>query len=137
MPAPLIVRWPSYVELEPHQRSAVSRRVLFARDRYTCQYCGFVASAGQALKLLTVDHVKPAHLFPSRAAATTWDNVTTACFACNQQKGGRLPWECGMLPASTPKEPHFVQLRFAGRLHPAQRDYIRAYFGIEEDDLVF
>lgn len=132
LPTPLVVRWPGYVELPNIGRSRVSRRVLFARDGYRCQYCGFEASPGKARAQLTLDHVKPAHLFRSRAAATRWDNVTTACFACNNHKGGRLPIEAGMWPATTPKEPHFVQVRFGGLLSKPQCDYVRDYFGLEE-----
>src|SRR5579871_5292185 len=128
LPTPLVVRWPGYVELAPPDRKRVSRRALFARDGYRCQYCGYRAEPGSALRELTLDHVKPAHLFPSRRAATTWDNVTTACRPCNSRKGGRLPVEAGMLPRTTPKAPHFVQLRFAGRLSRAQRDYVNDFF---------
>jgi 5-methylcytosine-specific restriction endonuclease McrA len=132
LPTPLVVRWPGYLELPALDRSRVSRRVLFARDGYRCQYCGFEAAPGRALRQLTLDHVKPAHLFATRADATHWDNVTTACFACNNLKGGRLPREAGMWPSTTPKEPHFVQLRFGGLLSEPQRDYVRDYFGLEE-----
>jgi 5-methylcytosine-specific restriction endonuclease McrA len=121
LPTPVVVRWPGYVELRDVDRASVSRRVLFARDGYECQYCGFKAAPGKASRELTLDHVKPAHLFPSRAAATTWDNVTTACFACNNKKAGRLPIEARMWPRTTPKTPDFVQVRFAGRLTEAQR----------------
>ena len=34
-----------------------------------------------------------------------------------------------MMPRSVPVEPHYVQLRFAGRLNKVQRDYVRDYFG--------
>lgn len=134
--APLIVRWPSYLELTHRERRRVTRRVLFARDLFTCQYCGLVASPKRAGALLTVDHVKPAHLFTSRAAATTWENVTTACRPCNQRKGGRLPFECGMYPALTPREPHFVQLRFAGRLCRPQRDYVRSFYRLGDEHVL-
>ncbi len=133
LPTPLVVRWPGYVELPDGDRSVASRRVLFARDGYECQYCGLKATPGKALRQLTLDHVKPAHLFPSRAAATTWDNVTTACFPCNNRKGGRLPMQAGMWPRTTPKAPDFVQVRFAGRLTEAQRNYIRDYMRLEDD----
>jgi 5-methylcytosine-specific restriction endonuclease McrA len=135
LPTPVVVRWPGYVELREFDRRRVSRRVLFARDGYRCQYCGFQASPGKALAQLTLDHVKPAHLFPTRADATRWDNVTTACFRCNNRKGGRLPIEAGMWPATTPKEPHFVQLRFGGLLSKPQRDYILDYSGLEEAEI--
>ena len=32
-----------------------------------------------------------------------------------------------MLPRNTPSKPDFVQLRFSGRLHPAQRDYVNQF----------
>lgn len=134
VPAPIIVRWPAFQELTLAERSRVTRRVLLARDQWTCQYCGFVAHGSHDRARLTVDHVKPAHLFDSRAAATTWENVTTACRACNSEKAGMLPFECGMYPARAPREPHFVQIRFAGRLNGAQRDYVRSFYQLGDDD---
>jgi 5-methylcytosine-specific restriction endonuclease McrA len=135
LPTPIVVRWPGYVELPRTGRERVSRRTLFARDGYRCQYCGYRAEPGRAFSALTLDHVKPAHLFASRAEATSWDNVTTACRPCNLRKGGRLPVEAGMMPRTTPKAPHFVQLRFAGRLNAAQRDYVNDFFGLERQSV--
>lgn len=130
LPAPLVVIWPGYVELEPFETARISRRVLFARDGYACQYCDFVARPGRALRDLTVDHVKPAHLFAGgRPEATSWENVVTACPACNRRKGGRLPVEAQMMPRCVPARPHYVQLRFAGRLNAIQRSYVGDYFG--------
>ena len=143
LPAPLVIV--NYAHTEPWERVTAAERarptsrVLFARDGWRCQYCQMQASPGSAHRQLTVDHVKPAHLFASRAAATTWDNITTACAQCNARKGGKLPRDVRgldgkpMLPATTPKTPHFVQIRFAGRLvDPRQRDYVRDYFNLKE-----
>jgi len=127
--APVIVMYPGYVELADNETKQVSRRVVFARDQYACQYCKFTATPGQASRELTIDHVKPARLFPNRAEATTWENVTTACRACNSKKAGSLPREVGMMPRMLPVQPHYVQLRFAGRLNKAQREYVTDYFG--------
>lgn len=126
--APVVLMWQDYVSLQGHQTNQVSRRVLFARDQYTCQYCGFQAKPGKAMQDLTIDHVKPAHLFPSRKKATTWENVVAACEKCNLLKGGRLPRDCGMMPNTDPREPHYVQLRFAGKLNEAQRDYVADFY---------
>lgn len=127
---PLIVLYPyHYVQISDNKKHTVSRRVLFARDNYSCQYCDYQATPGAASKELTLDHVKPAHLFESRGQATTWENVTTACFKCNQLKGGFLPRECGMMPRNTPGVPNYVQLQFAGRVNSVQRDYIADYYG--------
>ncbi len=135
MPAPVVVLEPGYVELSQRDVASVTRRVLLARDRYQCQYCSFTADSLQARRQLTMDHVKPARLYRRREDATTWENVVAACWECNQAKGGRLPMEAGMMPRRTPREPHFVQVRFAGRLNPAQRDYVADYFRIGKDDL--
>lgn len=139
LPAPVVVMNAAidprilYTKLMRADTRRVTKRVLFARDGYACQYCEFVASGGRSLTQLTVDHVKPARLFSSRAEATTWDNVVAACRSCNSRKGGRLPMEAHMMPRCTPKQPQFVQVRFAGRVNPAQRDYVRDYFGLGAD----
>jgi 5-methylcytosine-specific restriction endonuclease McrA len=124
--APLVVLFPGYIELDSLQANRVTRRVLFARDRWQCQYCGWVAPGSSEL---TVDHVKPVHLFARKSEANTWENCVAACRQCNVRKGGMLPRECGMMPLRTPRQPHYVQLRFGGKLHGVQRDYIRDYFG--------
>lgn len=133
---PVIAMFPSYIELTKQESSFVSRRVLFARDGWGCQYCDFQARPRQGMKELTLDHVKPARMFPSRGDATTWENVTTACKDCNRKKGGLLPRDCQMMPRRTPKKPNFVQVRFAGRLSGEQRDYVRDYFGDKVGDFL-
>lgn len=130
--APLIVRQArahGYLPLSDRDTERVSRRVLFARDRWTCQYCGHRPAPARAFKELTVDHVRPAHLFESRAQATWWENVTTACRPCNERKGGLLPMDSPTgLPRSVPTRPTYVQLVFGGRLNAQQQDYVDTYF---------
>ena len=147
IPAPLAIV--NYDHNEPWERvtdaerSRPTSRVLFARDGWQCQYCGMKATPGSAHRDLTVDHVKPAHMFASRAAATFWENITTACHACNRRKGGLLPRDARnadgemMLPKRTPTAPHFVQVRFAGRLNEAQRDYVADWWLKGRDDVHF
>lgn len=135
IPAPVIVMAQTYVEIPEVELHQVNRKIVFARDKYQCQYCGMIGDSGKTRRQLTMDHVKPARLFETKAKATTWDNVTTACMFCNQKKGDKLPYECGMMPKTTPKVPHYAQLRFAGRLNPAQRDYVADYFGWDPNDL--
>ena len=53
---------------------------MFARDGWTCQYCG-------ARSNLTVDHVIPR----CKGGASTWDNIVASCAPCNRRKGDRLP----------------------------------------------
>jgi hypothetical protein len=123
VPKPIIIQIPHYVELRPIATKYVIRRVLYARDRWTCQYCGASVSLGSA----TLDHVKPL----SRGGAHSWDNVVTACRPCNIRKGDRLPFESRMMPMTVPKAPHFVQVQFAGRVEPIQARYIAEYYRLD------
>ena len=47
---PLVIRLVYYVNVPRHRSRRISRRALFARDGYTCQYCGSASN-------LTIDHV--------------------------------------------------------------------------------
>jgi 5-methylcytosine-specific restriction endonuclease McrA len=63
---------------------AVSRRAVFARDDYRCQYCGARADS--------IDHVVPR----SRGGQHVWENLVAACRPCNITKRDRTPDEAGM-----------------------------------------
>ncbi len=56
------------------------RRMVFARDDYTCQYCG---DRGNRLEC---DHVVPV----SRGGPNHLDNLVAACRQCNRSKGAKL-----------------------------------------------
>ena len=95
---PAVLRLTRYVKYR-HQEVKFTRRNIYIRDKYRCQYCGKVFEP----KDLTYDHVIPR----SRGGKTTWTNVVTCCHACNRKKGSRTPKEAGMRLLSKPKEPHW------------------------------
>jgi 5-methylcytosine-specific restriction endonuclease McrA len=74
-----------------------SRRNLYRRDNYTCQYCG----SRPGTQELTLDHVLPR----SMGGRTTWENCVLACTACNTRKGGRTPDGASMLLRTVPRKP--------------------------------
>lgn len=117
MKLPSVVSLKRYVQ--PAKYPAFTRFNLFLRDCFACQYCA-------AEDDLTFDHLIPR----SRGGRTTWDNVITACAACNLRKGGRLPSECGMYPAVMPYRPTVHELHNHGRrfppnfLHESWNDYL-------------
>ena len=80
-------------------RSAVrlSRRNVFLRDGYRCQYCGDRPSVAD----LNLDHVNPR----PRGGRSTWENLVTSCRDCNLRKGRATPEECGMHPLRIPVRP--------------------------------
>jgi 5-methylcytosine-specific restriction endonuclease McrA len=126
IPRPSVIRLVRFVHVPRKFRRQVTNTFLFARDRYSCQYCGRSADQFRNRECLTRDHLVPL----SRGGTNEWTNVTTSCSTCNTRKGSRLPDECGMRPRKAPHEPHFVHLAWAvRRLTPIQSKYIRLFYG--------
>lgn len=126
LPRPVIIRLIRFVHVPRRFRRQVTNTFLFARDGYTCQYCGRPQAALRPRECLTRDHVVPQSL----GGGNLWQNVVTACSSCNTRKGNRLPDEIGMHPIRVPTEPHFVHLAWAiRRLTPTQQKYIRLFYG--------
>lgn len=69
-----------------------TRRRILKRDDFTCQYCGWSppdsATTWAEMSNLHVDHMIPV----SRGGGDDEENLVTACWACNLQKGNRLWW---------------------------------------------
>ncbi|MFH1088104.1 MAG: HNH endonuclease [Chloroflexota bacterium] len=85
-----------YLIRRPWLRSRLTKFEIFNRDRYTCQYCG------RQSRELTLDHVLPR----GRGGEHSWENVVSACAACNRRKAGRTPKEAGMALLHQPRPPH-------------------------------
>lgn len=97
------IHTPSVVRLRHHVKRPIpelklSRRGIFARDNYTCQYCGHQS------KELTIDHVIPRRL----GGKSTWDNLVCCCRKCNSKKSDKVLEKSGMVLASTPRKPRYV-----------------------------
>ncbi len=126
VPFPTVIRLVRYVHVPRRFRRQVTNTFLFARDDYTCQYCGRHRSELRGREFLTRDHVVPL----SRGGDNTWSNVVTACSPCNHRKGNRLPEEAGLSLDGTPGEPNYVHLVWVvRRVTPAQAKYIRMFYG--------
>lgn len=81
----------------PRRRVTFSRKNIYRRDRFACQYCG----AHPALDQLTVDHVVPRSL----GGRTSWINCVVSCVRCNRRKSNRTLAEAGVRLLRVPKEP--------------------------------
>src|SRR5213082_38074 len=92
---PVVIRLVTYVRIprDTHRRK-ITRRAVFARDSWTCQYCG-------ARSNLTVDHVIP----KSKGGASSWENIVASCAPCNRRKGDHLLRQVGMHPRTEPRTP--------------------------------
>lgn len=80
---------PSVVRLHRYVRSVrrfglvpCSRKNVFTRDNYECQYCSVKCTP----KTATIDHVWPR----SKGGKTSWENVVCCCDSCNRKKGNKL-----------------------------------------------
>jgi 5-methylcytosine-specific restriction endonuclease McrA len=103
-PCPSVIRL-AYMVPCPRPRVRLGKREILRRDHYTCQYCG------QKFRRLTMDHVVPRHL----GGGHNWENLVSACPACNLRKGGRTPREAGMSLLRRPREPYATADYLFGR----------------------
>lgn len=98
-----------------------SRRNIFKRDRYTCQYCGRQwrrdsgKSGGIGFDELTIDHVVPR----SQGGQSRWDNCVLACLDCNARKADRTPDQAGLRLRRKPDQPVWSPLYAAQRVRYA------------------
>ncbi|HVM11431.1 MAG TPA: HNH endonuclease [Actinomycetota bacterium] len=112
LPAPSVVRLSYFVKVPYRARASLTRRAVFARDEWTCQYCGGTAE--------NVDHVIPR----SRGGAHVWENVVAACRPCNSRKENRLPEEVGTPLRRAPFAPRDGFRLLLGRLEPEWEPYL-------------
>jgi 5-methylcytosine-specific restriction endonuclease McrA len=106
-----VIRLRTYVRI-PYQsfRRKITRRAVFARDGWECQYCGGRGS-------LTMDHVIPR----SKGGDTSWENVVACCAQCNRRKGDRSVSQSGMKLRTHPRAPHAtIFIHVASPTIPAQ-----------------
>jgi len=96
---PRVILLQAYDHL-PRARVRFSRLNIYARDRYTCQYCGRTPPRAE----LNLDHVLPR----SRGGITSWENVVCSCVPCNLRKGGRSPEQSGMRLRRHPTRPRWT-----------------------------
>jgi hypothetical protein len=101
-PIPAVAKTNKYFRIN-HHRVKFSRKNLFIRDEYSCQYCGKLGDAGN----LTYDHVIPKSLWTrDNGSPTCWTNIVTACINCNRKKGNRTPKQANMPLKNLPIAPN-------------------------------
>lgn len=96
-PFPSVIRLSHYKRV-PFKNIMLSRKNILRRDGHRCQYCGGTTAP------LTVDHIIPR----SHGGKDTWENLVTACLACNNRKRDHSPERAGMTLRSVPRRPSRV-----------------------------
>ncbi len=116
LPLPSVIRLGQMVK-RPRRQRKMTRYEIFNRDRYTCQYCG------EQSRHLTLDHVVPRY----RGGQHTWENVVSACAACNRRKAGRTPKEANMKLIRPPAPPRNGTFFIVPYHYLSHRDEWRKY----------
>jgi 5-methylcytosine-specific restriction endonuclease McrA len=93
---PEVILLSKYEKL-PRPKIHFSRRTLYKRDNYTCQYCYKRFGSEE----LTIDHVLPR----AQGGVTSWENCALACVSCNAKKANRTPKQAGMKLLTKPQKP--------------------------------
>lgn len=98
------IKYPATVRLRYYVRNVkkklrFSRKGLFRRDNFQCQYCAVALSTHE----LTVDHILPR----SRGGISDWLNTVSSCKPCNWKKKNRTPEEANMQIINIPFIPKF------------------------------
>jgi 5-methylcytosine-specific restriction endonuclease McrA len=110
--APSVIKLRYFVKVPYRARAALTRRAVFARDGWACQYCGRPAE--------NLDHVIPR----SKGGEHVWENVVAACRRCNSRKENRLVHEKGMKLIHEPFVPPDGFRLSIGRLEPEWEAYL-------------
>jgi 5-methylcytosine-specific restriction endonuclease McrA len=103
----------------PKRHVRFSRLNIYARDDFTCQYCGDHPPRQE----LNLDHVVPRSL----GGRSTWENVVCSCLECNRRKGGRTPKQAGLKLRRKPVRPQwtpFVNLMLANTRYKEWRPFL-------------
>lgn len=93
---PRVIRLLKY-DKAPRLEMRLTRKNIYERDNYTCQYCG----KKFPMEKLNLDHVIPR----SREGKNTWENLVCSCIECNRKKKNRTPKEASMHLLSNPVKP--------------------------------
>jgi 5-methylcytosine-specific restriction endonuclease McrA len=110
--APSVVRLRRFVRVPYRPRAPLTRRAVFARDDWACQYCGATAE--------NLDHVIPR----SRGGEHVWENVVAACRRCNAKKETHLLAAVGVSLARRPFAPSDGFRLSLGRPEPGWELYL-------------
>ena len=114
-PRPSIIRLIRYIH---RQRRGVllSKKNILRRDRHICGYCGIHTPP------MTLDHIIP----KVKGGKDSWENLVSACTACNNKKGNKTPEEANMPLLFNPRKPHYLSfiLQQVGAVDESWKPYL-------------
>lgn len=100
-PIPAVAKTKRFFRINK-QTVTFSRKNIYIRDEYTCQYCYQQFTYNE----LTYDHVIPKSQWKNNTSSpTSWTNIVTACVDCNRKKGNKTPKQANMTLKQLPIMP--------------------------------
>ncbi|KAL3788937.1 hypothetical protein HJC23_000221 [Cyclotella cryptica] len=124
MPVPSVIALREYAPTGK-TKPAFTRRNVFLRDGYRCQYCNGLFRTSD----LSLDHVEPR----CHGGKLTWENTVTSCRQCNGRKGCLRPAQIhtvGMSLKTKPRCPSLYELAAEAnkfvprRVHPSWAPFL-------------
>eukprot|EP00591_Stephanopyxis_turris_P010234 CAMPEP_0195516114 /NCGR_PEP_ID=MMETSP0794_2-20130614/6938_1 /TAXON_ID=515487 /ORGANISM="Stephanopyxis turris, Strain CCMP 815" /LENGTH=296 /DNA_ID=CAMNT_0040644631 /DNA_START=593 /DNA_END=1483 /DNA_ORIENTATION=- len=114
MELPSVIALNVYIPQANRKKPSFTRKNVYLRDGYRCQYCSNTFRKGD----LSLDHVVPR----CKGGRLVWDNTVTCCLKCNGRKGS-LPLAAlssvGMKLLRMPRVPSMYDLNAeAGKMAP-------------------
>lgn len=102
----------------PKKGMKLTKRNIFLRDNFTCQYTGATVSTKNA----DIDHVIP----KSRGGRTSWDNLVVCSKSVNRIKADKTPQEAGLqlLKRPTKPEPQVIYIDPRMDMPPSWKKFI-------------
>jgi 5-methylcytosine-specific restriction endonuclease McrA len=94
---PVVLLCAAYDKMAVHKAIFPTKRNVWKRDGYICQYSGKRLSRNE----LSVDHILPS----SRGGLNTWENLVTCDREINSRKGDKTPEEIGLKLLNKPVKP--------------------------------
>lgn len=91
---PAVIVLSKYISTN-NNKAPFSKRSIYLRDNFTCQYCG----GRFATDKLNIDHVYPRSRpdkLPKGMKLNSFENCVTSCIQCNTKKGDKTLHEANM-----------------------------------------
>lgn len=103
----------------PKKGMKLTKRNIFLRDNFTCQYTGKTVSTKNG----DIDHVKP----KSRGGKTAWNNLVVCSKDINRKKADRTPEEAGLRLLRLPSRPspQVIYIDPKMDMHPYWKKFIK------------
>lgn len=116
---------------KPIRSVVFSRKNLFQRDDYRCQYCGCKPIPSE----LSIDHVVPKSLWkPKFGELSSFENCVLACTVCNRRKANKPLTLCGLTLIRQPRTPPWSPLFAIARIEKFPEDW-KQYLQMKNSEL--